>query len=156
MEKIENLVAFIYFSHVQTLMYNLKKSKYTFICSLTSVIVNIFVAICLVKYLDVYAILIAQFVSQAVMAILAVIMGRSAERVDFGLKKMILFIVEAALLMGVGMFIDYSNDGKIGVLGMILKIFILCVGFLLFIFPYRKDFGELILGLFKKKKKEDK
>lgn len=152
---LTQLVAFIYFSHVQTLMYNLKKSKYTFICSSSSVIVNIFVAICLVKYLDVYAILIAQFVSQTVMAILAVLMGKSAEKVDFGLKRMIWFIVEAALLMGAGMFIDYSNDMKISIMGMIAKIFILCVGFLLFIFPYRNDFSELILGLLKKQKKED-
>lgn len=152
---LTQLVAFIYFSHVQTLMYNLKKSKYTFICSSSSVIVNIFVAICLVKYLDVYAILIAQFVSQTVMAILAVLMGKSAEKVDFGLKRMIWFIVEAALLMGAGMLIDYSNEVKISIMGMIAKIFILCVGFLLFIFPYRNDFCELILGLLKKQKKED-
>lgn len=152
---LTQLVAFIYFSHVQTLMYNLKKSKYTFICSSSSVIVNIFVAICLVKYLDVYAILIAQFVSQTVMAILAVLMGKSAEKVDFGLKRMIWFIVEAALLMGAGMVIDYSNNMKISIMGVIAKIFILCVGFLLFIFPYRNDFGELILGLLKKQKKED-
>ena len=152
---LTQLVAFIYFSHVQTLMYNLKKSNYTFICSSSSVIVNIFVAICLVKYLDVYAILIAQFVSQTVMAILAVLMGKSAEKVDFGLKRMIWFIVEAALLMGAGMLIDYSNEVKISIMGMIAKIFILCVGFLLFIFPYRNDFCELILGLLKKQKKED-
>lgn len=152
---LTQLVAFIYFSHVQTLMYNLKKSKYTFICSSSSVIVNIFVAICLVKYLDVYAILIAQFVSQTVMAILAVLMGKSAEKVDFGLKRMIWFIVEASLLMGAGMLIDYSNEVKISIMGMIAKIFILCVGFLLFIFPYRNDFCELILGLLKKQKKED-
>ena len=38
---LTQLVAFIYFSHVQTLMYNLNKSKYTFICSSSSVVVNI-------------------------------------------------------------------------------------------------------------------
>lgn len=152
---LTQLIAFIYFSHVQTLMYNLQKSKYTFICSLSSVIVNIIVSICLVKYLDIYAILIAQFVSQTVMAILAVLMGNHAEKVDFGLKRMICFIIEAALLMGVGMLIDYSNDMKISVLNLLAKIFVLCGGFMLFIFPYRKDFGELILGLLKKQKKGD-
>ena len=33
---LTQLVAFIYFSHVQTLMYNLKKSKYTSICSFSN------------------------------------------------------------------------------------------------------------------------
>lgn len=151
---LTQLIAFIYFSHVQTLMYNLKKSKFTFICSSSSVVVNIVVAVCLVKYLGIYAILIAQFVSQTVMAILAVLMGNSAEKVDFGLKKMIIFIAESALLMGVGMFIDFIDDANISFIAILVKIFILCAGFVLFIFPYRKDFGELISGLFKKQRKE--
>lgn len=148
---LTQLVAFIYYSHVQTLMYNLKKSKYTFICSLSSVIVNIIVAVCFVKYLGIYAILIAQLVSQAVMAILAVLMGNAAEKVDFGLKRMLFFIAEAAVLIGIGVLVDSINDTKISVLALLVKIFILCVSFMLFIFPYRKDFGELIMGLFKKK-----
>lgn len=151
---LTQLLAFIYYSHVQTLMYNLKKSKYTFVCSSSSVIVNIIVSVCLVKHLGIYAILIAQFVSQAVMAFLAILMGNSAEKVDFGLKKMIFFLAEAALLMGIGMLIDFCNDEKISILALLVKILILGGGFMLFIFPYRKDFGELILGLLKKKRKD--
>ena len=151
---LTQLVAFIYFSHVQVLMYNLKKSKYTFICSLSSVLVNILLSICLVKYLGIYAILIAQFVSQTVMAILVVLMGNFAEKVDFGLKRMICFIMAAALLMGVGMLIDYSVDARISILALFVKTFVLCGGFMLFIFPYRKDFGGSVLGLIKKQTKE--
>ncbi len=151
---LTQLVAFIYFSHVQTLMYNLKKSKYTFICSSSSVIVNIVVSVCLVKYLGVYAILIAQFVSQTVMAMLAVLMGNSAEKVDFGLKRMVFFILETAVLMGAGMIVDYSNDVKISFVAVLMKTVILCIGFTIFIFPYRKDFGELIKGIIKNKKEE--
>jgi O-antigen/teichoic acid export membrane protein len=149
---LTQLVAFIYFSHVQTLMYNLKKSKYTFICSASSVIVNIIVSIALVKCISIYAILLAQFVSQTVMAVMAVIMGNHAEKVDFGLKRMIMFIFEALVLMGVGMLVDYSYDTKISILILFIKILILCIGFMFFIFPYRKDFGQLIIGLVKKEK----
>lgn len=152
---LTQLVAFIYFSHVQTLMYNLKKSKYTFICSLSSVIVNVIVSLCLVKYFKIYAILIAQFVSQTVMAILAVIMGSRAEKVDFGLSRMILFILESLVLMGVGMLIDFNCDIEISILGLFAKLLILCIGFMVFIYPYRKDFGELIVSLIKKPKKEE-
>lgn len=149
---LTQLVAFIYYSHVQTLMYNLKKSKYTFICSSTSVAVNIAVSLCLVKSLGIYGILIAQFVSQTVMAFLAVIMGMNAEKVDFGLLRMILFILEASALMGMGMLIDY-NSVNISLVDIVVKMLILCVGFALFIFPYRNDFGALILGIVKKKEK---
>ena len=89
------------------------------------------------------------------MAFLAVIMGTRAEKVDFGLKRMLLFILEATLLMGVGMLIDYSHDVKISVIALLEKIFVLCIGFMFFIFPYRKDFGELLSGLIKKRKEED-
>ncbi len=150
---LTQLIAFIYYSHVQTLMYNLQKSKYTFICSLSSVIVNVLVSICLVKYLGVYAILIANFVSQTVMAVLAVIMGAHAEKVDFGLSKMILFIFESLILMGVGMLIDYSCSANINILGLTVKFFILCVGFMFFIYPYRRDFRDLLIGVIKRKER---
>ncbi len=152
---LTQLVAFVYFSHVQTLMYNLKKSKYTFVCSVSSVIVNIAVSVILVGHLGIYAILIAQFVSQTVMAALAVIMGGRAERVDFGLPKMILFIFETFVLMGAGMLIDFGSDANINIIGLLLKLLILCVGFAIFILPYRKDFAQLFSGLIRKKKREE-
>ena len=152
---LTQLVAFIYFSHVQTLMYNLKKSKYTFICSSSSVVVNIIVALCLVEYLGIYAILIAHFVSQTIMALLAVIMGRRAEKVDFGLPRMLLFIGQSVLLMGAGMLVDFAFGISIKFWAVFAKILILGIGVMFFIYPYKNDFGELILGLLKKRKKED-
>lgn len=150
---LTQLVAFIYYSHVQTLMYNLKKSKYTFICSSSSVVANVIASLSLVKHWGIYAILFAQFVSQTVMAALAVIMGERAEKVDFGLFRMLLFILEALMLMGAGLFVDYCGSPRISVLEIFVKILILAVGFMFFIFPYRSDFTELILGIVKNNKK---
>lgn len=152
---LTQLVAFIYFSHVQTLMYNLKKSKYTFICSSSSVIVNIAVSLCLVGRLGVYAILIAQFASQVTMAFLAVIMGNRAEKVDFGLRKMLVFIVAAAMLAGAGVCIDHCYHAKVSIFAIVAKVFILGIGFAVLILPYKKDFVELLQGLVQKRKKED-
>ena len=118
---------------------------------MSSVVVNIVVSVCLVKHLQIYAILIAQFVSQTVMAALAVIMGTRAEKVDFGLGKMILFIFESLILMGVGMLVDFNFGATINFVALTLKVLILGVGFIMFIFPYRKDFGELITGVVKRK-----
>ena len=153
---LTQLVAFIYFSHVQVLMYNVKKSKFTFICSSSSVVVNILVAVCLVNSLGIYAILLAQFISQTTMAVLAVLMGKSAGNVDFGLKKMVFFIVQAAILMGAGMMIDYSGGTTINLFVLLAKVLVLGIGFMLFIFPYRSDLIELTACFLKKQRRRNK
>lgn len=150
---ITQLIAFIYFSHVQSLMYNVKMSKFTFICSLSGLAVNVAVALILVKPLHIYGILIAQVVSQLVMAALTVVMSRRAEKVDFGLPKMILYIIEAALLMVAGMWVSMYRVNKIDFIAILLKLALLALAFLLLIFPYINDFKQLIAGLFHKKKK---
>lgn len=147
---ISQLIAFIYYSHVQALMYNVKMSKFTVLCSLSGLVVNIIASLLLVGALDIYGILIASFLSQTVMAALTVIMSRRAEKIDFGLGKMILCIILASLLSGAGMLISIQNSG-INLIEILLKLVIAIIAVMLFIFPYRKDFITLLMGLIKRK-----
>ena len=146
------LIAFIYYSHVQALMYNVKMSKFTVFCSSSGLVVNIVVSILLVKIFDIYGILIASLLSKSVMATLTVIVSRKAEEVDFGLKKMILYIIIASALIGLGMLVSLQNVG-LNLFEILLKLLILALAAMIFIFPYRKDFLCLILGLLKRKPK---
>ncbi|MBQ3231033.1 MAG: lipopolysaccharide biosynthesis protein [Clostridia bacterium] len=152
---ISQIVAFIYYSHVQALMYNVEMSKYTVVCSLSGLAVNIGVSLLLVGPLNVYGVLIARFVSQAAMAALTVVLSRRAEKIDFGLGKMILYVVLATALAAVGMFISSRNAG-ISIIEILLKLVVAVGAFMLFIFPYRKDFAGLLKGMLKRKSKKPK
>ena len=147
---VTQLIAFIYYSHVQALMYNVKMSKFTMICSITGLLVNVITAILLVGKLNIYGVLIASFVSQTVLATLTVLMSRKAEKVDFGLPKMIIYILIAIVLSALGMFISAQNE-EFNIIEIPFKLIVLCVAFMLFIFPYRHDLLSLIKGMVKKK-----
>ncbi len=151
---ITQLVSFIYYSHVQVLMYNVKMSKFTVICSMSGLVVNVAVSLLLVEKLDVYGILIALFISKSAMATLTVIISRKAEHVDFGLGRMILYIFVAALLSGAGMLVSMQTQ-RLNIIEILIKIAILAVAFFIFIFPYRQDLISLIKGPMKKNKKCD-
>ena len=146
---ITQLIAFIYYSHVQALMYNVKMSKFTMLCSMSGLVVNVVVAILLVSRINIYGVLIATFVSQTVMASLTVFMSKKANKVDFGLAKMVLYIFFAVVLSAVGMFVSNMNS-NISIVEILLKLILAFISVMIFIFPYRKDFLGLIKGLLKK------
>ena len=147
---VAQLITFIYYSHVQALMYNVKMSKFTVFCSSSGLAVNIIVSLLLVKPLNIYGVLIASLVSKVTMAMLTVYVSRKAEKVDFGLKKMIFYILTSIVLIGVGMIVSIQNDG-INIIEILLKLIILVVSSFVFLFPYRKDFFGLIVGMIKRK-----
>jgi len=145
------LITFIYYSHVQTLMYNLRMSKFTAVCSVTGLLVNIGVSLALVGKLGVYGILLGQLASKIVLSALAVVMSNKAEHVDFGLGKMIGYIVAAAVLVGVGILVSGYSGNAMSLYGALIKLVILTGAFGLFLLPYRKDYTALIAGVFRKK-----
>ena len=147
---ITQLIAFIYYSHVQALMYNVKMSKYTMICSLSGLVVNVIVALLLVGRFDIYGVLIASFVSQTIMAALTVVLSRKAQKVDFGLPKMILYVILSIILSAIGMLISWSST-EISITEIVLKLVLAGISFMVFIFPYRRDVWALVKGLLKKK-----
>lgn len=145
------LISFIYYTHVQTLMYDVRMSKYTVVCSFSGLAVNVSLAYVLVCYFDmqISGILLAQIVSQIVMAVITVIMSNYSEHIDFGLKYMIFDVLTAAILSFAGTII--SVYVKSVIISVILKLFILCIAFLIYIFKYAGDYTELIKGIISKK-----
>ncbi len=144
------LITFIYYSHVQALMYNVKVSKFTSVCSISGFITNVLVSLLLVRRLGVYGIVIAQLSSKIILSALAVIMSNRAEKVDFGLKKMIAYLICAAVICAVGVLFTHLISSWMNVfLSVALRIMLVAVAFMMYIFVYIKDYKQLISGLIK-------
>lgn len=148
------LVTFIYYSHVQTLMYNVAMSKFTAISSITGLLINIAVALLLVKPLGVYGIAIAQLISKAVLSIIVVVLSNYAEHVDFGLKRMIISLLIAVALMGVSVALSsYISGGMSQIISIILRLLIVGISFFAYISNYIADYKSLFLGILHRKDK---
>jgi len=146
-----HLITFIYYSHVQTLMYNVKISKFTSICSISGFFTNVIISLILVKSFGVYGIAIAQLCSKIVLSLIAVIMSNRAEKVDFGLKKMILYLFFAAAIIGVSIFFTHIIGRGLSVfVSLLLRFLLLAITFMVYIGGYIGDYKQLILGLVKK------
>lgn len=150
---VAQLITFIYYSHVQTLMYNLKMSKFTMICSFSGLLVNIGVSLALIKPLGIYGVLAGQLVSKIVLSAIAVIMSNKAEQVDFGLKRMIVYVLITVVLSAGGFALSLLGGTGMSLWGVLGKLLLLAAAFAVFLLPYRKDFGALIAGLFRRKKR---
>ena len=148
---ITQLISFVYYTHIQTVMYNVKISKFSAVCSLSGLIVNILFSLLLISPLNIYGVLIARLISQIVMAGITVVMNRRSEKVDFGLGKMIVMILLASAFSVAAVLISNTHF-EINVFEILIKLALSLVAFMLFIFPYLKDFLELFKGLIKKKK----
>lgn len=149
---VAQLITFIYYSHVQTLMYNLKMSKFTMVCSFAGLLVNIGVSLALLKPMGIYGVLVGQLVSKIVLSAIAVIMSNRAEHVDFGLRRMILYVLITLVLASGGFALSLLGGDSLSLVGVLAKIGLLAAAFAVFLLPYRKDYGALIAGLFRRKK----
>ena len=149
---VAQLITFIYYSHVQTLMYNLKMSKFTMVCSFAGLLVNIGVSLALLKPMGIYGVLVGQVVSKIVLSAIAVIMSNRAEHVDFGLRRMILYVLITLVLAAGGFALSLLGGDSLSLVGVVAKIGLLAAAFAVFLLPYRKDYGALIAGLFRRKK----
>ena len=148
------LITFIYFSHVQTLMYNTKASKFTFVCSLSGLIVNVGISVWLAKPLGIYGVLVGQIVSKTVLSAIAVVMSNCVEKVDFGLKYMIAVVILASVMAVAGFGISMWDAGRIGLGMMMAKMLIIVAAAAVFLLPYRNDYTALVQGVLKRKKGE--
>ena len=147
------LITFIYYSHVQTLMYNIQISKFTSIFSISGFITNIIFSIMLVKSMEIYGVVIAQLISKLVLSVTAVIMSNYAEKVDFGIRKMIFFLLCAAFLTGWSVLLVISIGRLfIAPISIVIRILLVIIAFMIYIWPYLSDFKQLFLGLFRKGK----
>lgn len=147
------LVTFVYYSHVQTLMYNVKISKYTAVCSIMGLFTNIAVSILLITPLGIYGIAIAQLASKIVLSAIAVVLSNHAEKVDFGLKRMMCSLFLAALFVGVSVWITSKiGNGLSSPMSILLRSIIIIMAFMTYMFRYVSDYKNLIKGLMNRRK----
>lgn len=151
---VAQLITFIYYSHVQTLMYNVKISKFTAICSFSGLLVNIAVSLALIKPLGIYGVLVGQVASKSALSAIAVVMSNRAEHVDFGLGRMILYILITVVLNAAGYTLSLIGGNSVSVVAILAKVLLLGIAFVSFLLPYRKDYAVLITGLFKRSKQK--
>jgi len=152
---LSQLITFIYYSHVQVMMYNVKASKFTSISSIVGLATNIIASLILVKLLGVYGIALAQVISKTVLSLIVVIMGARAEKVDFGLKKMIYLLLCAAVLILLSAVVVLGVASGISYVGsIVIRLLIIAIAYFIYIHKYAADFKVLILGLFSRKGKK--
>ena len=82
------------------------------------------------------------------MSTIAVIMSNRAEHVDFGLPRMILYI----LLSAIGMWLSTLGGDGFSILAILAKIVVLIAAAAMFLLPYGKDLITLLRGIVKKRK----
>ena len=149
---VAQLISFVYYSHVQTLMYHVGISKFTSICSLSGLLTNIAVSLLLVKPLGVIGIVVGQVAAKTVMSALTVYMSRKVEeRVDFGLSKMIVFIVCAAIICLGGILLSEMMKEHMFI-SIIGRVALAVIAFLIFILGYLPDYIMLFGAIFKKRR----
>ncbi len=150
------LITFVYYSHVQSLMYNIKMSKYAAVCSITGLVSNVVLSIVLVRYIGIYGIVVAQLLGQTILSAMVVILNKYAENVDFGLGGMIFMLVSSAVLMAAGVGLTFLIGNKISaIVSILLRALVVLLAFFLFIFKNISDFKLLLLGMFKRKVKKN-
>lgn len=152
---VAQLFAFVYYSYVQVLLYNVSMSKFSAICSFSGLVTNVGVSLLLVNWLDIYGIMVAQVVSQAVLSLVTVVLSRRAEKVGLGLGVMLLKIAAAAVLIAGGYAVSVFFQAPLSLLGIALKLLLCGVAFLVFILPHFSDYKQLLGGLFARRRKPD-
>ncbi len=149
------LITFIYYSHVQTLMYNVKISKYTAVCSITGLLTNVVLSLLLITPLGIYGIAVAQLVSKIILSIIVVLLSNHAEKVDFGLRKMIFSLFTAAVFIGVSVWLtSIIGNGLSSIISILLRIIVILFAFMAYLFRYISDYKDLVVGLLNKKGKQ--
>ena len=146
-------VAFIYYSHIQTIMYNVKASKFAFVCSITGCMSNILLSLILVDPLDSYGVALAYLLSQIILATITVVVSRRTEKVDFGLSKMVLSIFISSAIMVIFLFPSYmAETEKITLLNILYKFAGLIIAFFALFWGRYQELLSTIKGVFSRKK----
>ena len=145
-------VTFVYYTHVLPIMYDIKASKYVFICSVSSCIINICVSAILIPLHGSYGAAGAYLVSKLYLSVITVIFSRRVRYVDFGLKTMVkqtaicLMFIVSGLLYG-----DWRNIVELDVINILIKLFVFSIAVMYFLLPYRNEILPFLKRLMKSK-----
>ena len=144
------VVNFIYYTHVLTIFYNIKASRFIAVCSVSGALFNIIAAYFLVPAYNSMGAALAYFVSKCFTALITVVYSRRVQKVDFGLSKMIvfLFVTAALMLVGLSYSIIFNSTGfdiKNIAFKLVLTVLITAV-----LVIWKKDTIIKYIGIFKK------
>lgn len=103
------MLSFVYYTHALTIFYNVKKSKFISVCSISGCAANIAFIYFLTPTLGIYGTALAGLLAKIVLATIAVLYSRHVQPVDFGLKSMLIEAIAAALIICAGLYMDYSQ-----------------------------------------------
>ena len=145
-------VAFIYYSHIQSVMYNVSASKFASVCSITGCMSNILLSMILVGLFDSYGVAIAYLLSQMILATITVVFSRRAEKVDFGLAKMVISILISSIIMVVFLFPSYITETeKITFLNILYKFVGLVIAFFVLFRGHYREILSKVRGVLSRK-----
>ena len=156
---LANAVGYIYYIYVLGLMYNLKASKYTFMCSLTGSLLNVISCYFLVASHGSFGAAIAYFVGKTVTAMLVILFSQKYVKIKYNLPKMLLKLLFTAIVMCVCVLISYNTPSSISVVELLFKMIISFLFCAIMLFPHRtkmKDVFILCKNKFLKKQRSTK
>ena len=122
------VVNFIYYTHILSILYNIRASKFIMICSLTGAVLNIVLSNDLIKMYASWGAVLAYFISRLVTVLVAVIYSRIVQPVDFGLLKMCMLTIATAIIISLGLSYGWlHNINGINFFNIIFKLFIIII-----------------------------
>ena len=145
-------VTFIYYTHVLPIMYDIKASKYVFICSVSSCIINIGFSAMLIPLHGSYGAAVAYLVSKLYLSIITVVFSRRVRRIDFGLKTMLKQTVLCLIFIVSGLFYSsWHNIVELDIINILIKLFVFSVAAMCFLLPYRNELIPFLRRLLKRR-----
>lgn len=156
----------IYYNHTLGIMYDIKASKFLFICSGGGTLINLaltglFVMKC---GMGIWGAAVSFFISRTVSAILTVIVCKKYRIIDFPVKKMFIIVGGCILFCAAGMlpfnmYFTISSGSEILIwsggffINLFYKLAIFAGGSLLIAGNQRRELAEFIKSLIKNRKK---
>lgn len=134
---LANAVGYIYYIYVLGLMYNLKASKYTFICSLTGSLANVISCYYLVSSYGFFGTAIAYFIGKTVTTMLVIWFSSKYVKIKYNLPVMLGKLIITAIVMVICTFISNINSTSIDFYELLIKLLISLLFCVVMLFPHR-------------------
>ena len=144
------VISFIYYSHVLSIFYNVKASKFIMLCSLSGAVLNIVLLDIFVNKYAAWGAVFAYFISRVATAIIAVVYSRIVQPVDFGLTKMCLLTIATAVMILSGLSYGWIYEiNGVDMFNICIKLAILSIISVLVVYTKRKiifDYTNMLLS----------
>lgn len=146
------VIEFIYYIFALTIMYDLKASKFIAICSITGSFSSILFSALLIPVMSEYGAALAVLLAKTIMSTITIIFSQKVNRVDFGLKSMLLKLVVIAVLIGCGLTYSFiKNISGFNIINIVIKLSVFLLSFIILFYSRRKTMITDIKTLFAKK-----